>query len=66
MIARIDLIFLYGEMLIDLADKENTDKNTSDLSPEEFLAWIEDQIEAGELTIDEIKQYISDYNQRGK
>jgi hypothetical protein len=33
-------------------------------SPEEFLIYLEDALESGELTIDEVAQLIHDYNKR--
>lgn len=33
-------------------------------SPEDFIIRLEDALESGELTIDEVAQLIHDYNQR--
>lgn len=33
-------------------------------SPEEFLSYLEEALESGELTIDEVAQLIHDYNGR--
>lgn len=33
-------------------------------SPEDFLIYIEDALESGELDIDEVAQLINDYNKR--
>ena len=33
-------------------------------SPEAFLIQLEDALEAGELTLDEVRQYLTDYNNR--
>lgn len=34
-------------------------------SPEDFIAYLEEVLEAGELTIDEVAQLLMDYNSRG-
>lgn len=34
-------------------------------SPEDFLIYIEEALESGELTIDEAAQLVHDFNQRG-
>jgi hypothetical protein len=36
----------------------------SEQSPENFLICLEDALESGELTIDEVAQLIHDYNHR--
>ena len=33
-------------------------------SPEDFIIYLEDALESGELTIDEVAQLIYDYNRR--
>ena len=33
-------------------------------SPEDFLIYLEDALESGELTIDEVAQFINDFNHR--
>lgn len=33
-------------------------------SPEDFLIYLEDALESGELTLDEVAQLIHDYNHR--
>lgn len=45
------------EILIELS-------GDSHMSPEDFLLWLEDQLERGELTLNEVQQFITDYNQR--
>lgn len=35
-------------------------------SPEEFLISLEDALESGELTIDEVRTLLSDYNARNR
>lgn len=37
-------------------------KDDLHLSPEEFLLWLEDALESGEITTDEAAQLIADYN----
>ena len=38
--------------------------NELTLSPEDFLIYLEDALESGELTIDEVAQLIHDFNRR--
>lgn len=46
------------ELLIELSEERHA-------SPEDFLLWLEEALEAGELTISEVQQMLLDYNSRG-
>lgn len=46
------------ELLIELSEERHS-------SPEDLLLWLEDALESGELTMDEVQQYLEDYNSRG-
>lgn len=35
-------------------------------SPEELLLWLEEMLESQQLTLDEVQQYLTDYNNRKK
>lgn len=54
----VDLIFI-GEH--DVLASLNKDL---DLSPEEFIIYLEEALESGELTLDEVTILIRDYNRR--
>ncbi len=45
------------ELLIDLSEERHS-------SPEDLLLWLEDALESGELTMEEVQQYLEDYNSR--
>lgn len=45
------------ELLIELSEERHS-------SPEDLLLWLEDALESGELTMDEVQQYLEDYNSR--
>lgn len=45
------------ELLIELSEERHA-------SPEDFLLWLEEALEAGELTLEEAQQYLFDYNNR--
>lgn len=50
-------LVLTGEYdLLDFLSNEHTQ------SPEDFLIYLEDALESGELTIDEVAQIIHDFN----
>lgn len=34
-------------------------------SPEDFLSYLEEALETGELTLSEVQQLLADYNSRG-
>lgn len=52
--------------LILTSDHDLLDSLSNELmqSTEDFLIYLEDALESGELTIDEVAQLIHDYNQR--
>ncbi len=45
------------ELLIELSEERHS-------SPEDLLLWLEDALESGELTMEEVQQYLEDYNSR--
>ena len=54
----MDLIFIGNHDVLVSLSNEHTQ------SPEQFLIYIEDALESGELTIDEVAQLIHDLNRR--
>ena len=52
-------LYFYAEITL-LSDR--IDDASS--SPEEFLSTLEDALERGDLTIDEVKQILNDHNTR--
>lgn len=46
------------EVLIEMSEERHD-------SPEEFLIWLEEALETGELTLSEVQQMLADYNSRG-
>ncbi|HEY8343506.1 MAG TPA: hypothetical protein VIK75_11035 [Calditerricola sp.] len=46
------------EVLIEMSEERHD-------SPEEFLIWLEEALETGELTLSEVQQLLADYNSRG-
>lgn len=45
------------EILIELSGDANA-------SPEELLLWLEEMLESQQLTLEEVHQYLTDYNTR--
>lgn len=45
------------ELLIELSEERHS-------SPEELLLWLEDALESGELSIEDVQNYLTDYNSR--
>lgn len=45
------------ELLIELSEERHS-------SPEELLLWLEDALESGELSIEDVQNYLADYNSR--
>lgn len=45
------------KLLIELSEERHS-------SPEDLLLWLEDALESGELTMEEVQQYLEDYNSR--
>ena len=43
------------EILIELSGDAHA-------SPEELLLWLEEMLESQQLTLDEVQQYLTDYN----
>lgn len=54
----MDLILIGEHDVLDFLSNELTQ------SPEDFLIYLEEALEAGELTIDEVAQLIHDFNRR--
>lgn len=54
------MIHVYGfdEVVLDVLCPDHAQ------SPEEFLIYLEEALESGELTIDEVSEIIADYNRR--
>lgn len=50
------LIFVFGDSALDSL------MNDRSVSPEEFLIDLEDRLESGELTIDEVQTLLQDYS----
>jgi len=54
----MELIFIEEHDVLEFLIDEHTQ------SPEEFLIYLEEALESGELTIDEVAQRVNDFNQR--
>ena len=54
----MDLVLIGERDLLDSLSNERTQ------SPEEFLAYLEEALESGEFTIDEVAELIHDFNRR--
>ena len=55
----MDIILIDKHDVLDFLSNELTTQ-----SPEEFLSYLEEALESGELDIDEVAQLIHDYNRR--
>lgn len=53
-------VLVHDQSLLDALSVDYT------MGAEEFLIWLEDSLESGELTIDEVSQLISDYNRASR
>lgn len=45
------------EILIEMSEERHS-------SPEDFIVWLEEALESGELSLDDVRQYLTDYNTR--
>lgn len=54
----MDISFVGGTDALEIYAREQS------MSPEDYLIWLEEQLEAGDLTIHEVTEMIRDYNKR--
>ena len=57
----MELVLIGEHDLLDFLNSENSELTQS---PEDFLIYLEDALESGELTIDEVAQLIHDFKHR--
>lgn len=52
-------------VFVDITFLEQTlDEEDSFGSPEEVMSSLEDKLDSGEMTIEEVRQYLADYEER--
>lgn len=54
-------VLISNESLLELLASNGS---SDAMSPEEFLSYLEEALESGELTINEAAQLVEDYNRR--